>query len=498
MLHSILSDFEALLDSPRLIDDLRAGLIGNDVMVDSPFGPHRMLYADYVASGRALMQVETFVLEKILPFYANSHTEASYCGSFCTRTRQAAREYIAQTLGANDDFSVLFTGSGATAGINRLVKLLRLTERVTNGQRIVILVGPYEHHSNLLPWRETGAEIIAIPEAMTGGPDLDALGSHLTNCPEADCLIGAFSAASNVTGIVTDVDAVTRLLNRHGAISIWDYACGAPYLPMDMKAGSDIQKDVVVFSSHKFPGGPGASGITVVRNAIVEASTPSWPGGGTVSYVSPWTHIYSKNLVNREEAGTPNVVGDIRAAMVLMVKQALGISWLQERQQQLRARAIACWSDNPRLDIMGLETPEYALPIFSFRVRDGKGSYVHHQLFTRLLSDVYGIQARGGCACAGAYAHRLLGLDKAEAARLYESISAGHELDKPGWVRLNISALMTDVKADQLIESVDQLTRCVDQYATLYKVDEKTARFSYSPALAAKSSMASMALPPNI
>ena len=477
MLDSILSEFADLLTEEGLEERLRKGLIGDKANVVGPFGARPLIYADYVASGRALHQIESFVLEQILPYYSNSHTEASYCGSFCTRTRLAARRYLAAELGADENYSVLFTGSGATAGINRLVSLLGLAQQVREGRRVVVLVGPYEHHSNLLPWRESGAQVIELPESAQGGPDMAVLESLLQEHQSADALAGAFSAASNVTGIVTDVDAVCRLLRRYGAVSIWDYACAAPYLPMSVKAGTEEARDAIVYSSHKFPGGPGASGVTVLRNGIVQTRLPTWPGGGTVSYVSPWTHVYSDDLVHREEAGTPNVVGDIRAALVMMVKQALGADWLAQRQNQLRKRALQVWRDNPRIDIMGSTTAEQCLPIFSFRVRDGAGGYVHHQYFTRLLSDVHGIQARGGCACAGSYAHRLLRLDKSHSDTLLASLEAGSEIDKPGWVRLNLSALMSDEKVDQIIDAVDKLSQNADDYRDHYIVDTLTAQF---------------------
>lgn len=481
MLDSVLSEFSSMLAGDQLVERLRDGLVGNDATVEGPFGSHSLVYADYVASGRALRQIESFVMERILPYYSNSHTEASYCGSFCTQTRLAARRYLAEQLGATADYSVLFTGNGATAGINRLVNLLGVARKVREGRRVIVLVGPYEHHSNLLPWRETGAQVIELPESTQGGPDLAVLESLLQQHQSADCLVGAFSAASNVTGIVTDVDAVCRLMRRHDAVCIWDYACGAPYLPMSMKVGTAEARDAIVYSSHKFPGGPAASGITVVRNAIVDAKVPTWPGGGTVSFVSPWTHVYSENLIHREEAGTPNVVGDIRAALVMMVKQALGADWLAERQQQLRNRALQVWLDNPHIDLLGSTTAEQCLPIFSFRVRDDAGGHVHHQFFTRLLSDVHGIQARGGCACAGSYAHRLLGLDEQHSDQLLAALQSGSEMEKPGWVRLNLSALMSDARVDQVIDAVDKLSRNANHYRDHYIVDTLRARFQPVP-----------------
>lgn len=473
----MLDDFKALLARPDLVNNLRAGLIGDDITIDGPFGPKPLIYADYVASGRALRIVEDYVLNTILPYYANSHTQASYCGSFCTRMRDAARAEIGRIAGVDEQYSVLFTGSGATAGINRIVGLLDIAGAVREGKKCVILVGPYEHHSNLLPWRETGAQVHEIDEADAGGPCLVALEAALVEAADADILVGTFSAASNVTGIISDVDAISRLLNAHGAISVWDYGCAAPYLPVLMNIGTDASKDAVIYSSHKFPGGPGASGITIIRDAIVRARTPTLPGGGTVSFVSPWSHIYSSALTDREEGGTPNVIGDIRAALVMLIKEALGVDWLMRRQDKLRSKALEVWARNPQIEILGAPAASSRLPIFSFRIRSKDGDYVHHQLFTRMLSDVYGIQARGGCACAGSYAHRLLYLSRDHSNALLKSLEDGHEIEKPGWVRLNLSALMTDEKAAQIVKSVDVLARDADKYVDCYQVDLSNARF---------------------
>jgi selenocysteine lyase/cysteine desulfurase len=472
-----LEEFKAALRGDEIHERLRAGLIGENARIEGPFGPRTMIYADYVASGRALAQVEDFVRDRVLPYYANTHTQASYCGEYMTRLREAARAGIARLTGAGEGMSVIFTGSGSTAGINRIVGLLDLAGLVRSGQRAVVLTGPYEHHSNILPWRETGAEVVEIAEAAAGGVDMDDLARALKAAEGAALVVGTFSAASNVTGILTDVDAVTRMLRRHGALAVWDYGCAGPYCAMDMKAGTDAQKDAIVFSTHKFPGGPGASGVAVVRDGIARRATPTLPGGGTVSFVSPWGHVYTDNLAAREEGGTPNVVGDIRAALAMLVKEALGQDWLDARQAALRARALAVWARNDRIEILGKAGAE-ALPIFSFRVRDGQGGLVHHQFFTRLLSDVAGVQARGGCACAGPYGHRLLGLGRAESDATIAALERGEETAKPGWVRLNLSALMSDEKVDLILEAVDNLARIAPDYADRYRVDTATARFA--------------------
>lgn len=470
--------FIADLGGPELIDGLRRGVIGEGTTIDGPFGPRKLVYADYVASGRALRQVEGFVMEHVLPYYANSHTEASFCGAAMTRMRRAARATIGRLCGAGDGFAVVFTGSGATAGLNRIVALLGVTEAVNSAQKVMVFIGPYEHHSNILPWRESGAEVVEIPEAPSGGPDLDALRDALINAGRDSLKIGAFSIASNVTGIVTDADAVTRLLKSHGALAVWDYAGGGPYLPIDMKAGTDCEKDAVVVSPHKFIGGPGASGVMIVRREAVRRIKPVFTGGGTVRFVSPWAHDYAEDVAIREEAGTPNVVGDIRAALCFLVKNAIGQALMDRRHEVLRQRALQVWSANPNIEILGNPDASHRLPIFSLRVRDAeRGGMIHQQLFTRMLSDFHGIQARGGCACAGPYAHRLLGIERSESETIRQAILSGNEVDKPGWTRLNFSVLTDDAKADFIINAVDALATNPYPKADNYSCDTRTARF---------------------
>ncbi|OCP35397.1 aminotransferase class V-fold PLP-dependent enzyme [Ensifer sp. LC163] len=478
-----LDAFRESLAGDNAIAALRAGLVGKNTKIEGPFGVKKLVYADYVASGRALMQIEHFILEQVLPYYANSHTEASYCGGSMTRLRRDARAAIAACCGAGPEHAVIFAGSGATAGINRLVKLLGVDDAVAAGRRVRILIGPYEHHSNILPWRESGAEVVEIAECPTGGPGLAALGEALRQ--PADLVVCAFSAASNVTGIVTDVADVTRIAKAAGAKMVWDYAGAGPYLPIDMSPDKDTAIDAVVISPHKFIGGPGTSGVLILRRDAAVIAKPSWPGGGTVKFVSPTGHDYSNSLEAREEAGTPNVVGDIRAALAFLVKEAIGAEAMQARNAELTRRAITAWRGVERLELLGPLEPR-RLPIFSFRVKDDKGGHVHQQLVTRMLSDRFGIQARGGCACAGPYVHRLLGIDDHQSQRLREAILAGQEMLKPGFVRLNFSVLLADEEVAFILDAVAGLAADATSYERHYDFDPARAIFFPRAALAAE------------
>jgi selenocysteine lyase/cysteine desulfurase len=466
---------DALVAQADLAGHLHDDLIGAGARIHGPFGTRDLVYADYVASGRALGRMERFILEEVLPYYANSHTEASYCGGFMTRMRREARALIAGFCGADERHAVIFTGSGATAGINRLVALFGVADAIAAGRAVRVIIGPYEHHSNILPWRESGAEVIEIAEAVDGGPDIAELEQALRAAPEA-LTICSLSAASNITGILSDVAGITERVKAAGAKMIWDYAGAGPYVPISMSPAPGAEIDAIVTSPHKFIGGPGASGILVLRRDAIKATRPSWPGGGTVKFVSPAGHDYSSDIEAREEAGTPNVVGDIRAALAFIVKDAIGAEEMERRNRALAARAFAAWKDVPNLELLGLPHPD-RLPIFSFRVKDGRGGYVHQQLVTRMLSDRFGIQARGGCACAGPYVHRLLDIDAEQSDDIRRAILNGEEIRKPGFTRLNFSVLLPDAKVEFILASVARLAEDATNFEHLYDFNPARAIF---------------------
>ena len=430
---------------------LQNGEIGKGLEIDTHFGRKPLIYADYVASGRALAQVEDFVRDHVLPYYANSHTEQSFCGATMTRMREEARQVIAQKCGANsDDHAVIFGGSGATTGLNQLIHLFAVSSQPTT-----VLVGPYEHHSNLLPWRESGADVIEIAEDPAGGVDLEDIARKFAQIPQGHQVIGAFSAASNVTGVLTDVSAVTQAIKSRGGKIIWDYAGGGPYLPMAMSnTGGEV--DALVFSPHKFLGGPGASGVLILRRDAVMTTKPNRPGGGTVVFVNERRHDYVARLEQREEGGTPNVIGDIRAALALIVKDVIGQDDITRRNRELSKRVFDAWSHLPELSLLA-PIQRNRLPIFSFVPKDRAGQRLDYQSFTRALSDHYGIQARGGCSCAGPYVHRLLNIDDAWSDTLRAELLQGNDQGKPGFVRLNFSFMMSEAAIQAILAAIPGL-----------------------------------------
>lgn len=466
-----------------LIETIRASVIGSDSVVPGPFGPRRVTYADYTASGRSLTFIEDYIRHVVLPLYANTHSESSGTGLQTSRFREDARRIIRRALNASDEHAVLFTGSGATGAVAHLINVLglsvpsqfddryHLTEKIPQSERPVVFVGPFEHHSNELPWRESIADVVRIEEDQDGHIDLDQLARELLTYADRPLKIGSFSAASNVTGIISNTSAIASLLHEHGALSFWDCAAAAPYVKIDMSPSGDpsAYKDAVFISPHKLIGGPGTPGLLVARKELFANRVPAIPGGGTVTFVNPTEHRYIADVEVREEGGTPNIVGSIRAGLTFQLKEAVGTDRIRTLEEGFIQGAIASWAENPNIEILGNRDAE-RLSIVSFVVKHGN-RYLHHNFVVALLNDLFGIQSRGGCSCAGPYGHRLLGIDIDTSLEFEREISRGCEGIKPGWIRVSFNYFITDAVFRYIVDAVDMVAASGWRLLPRYRFD---------------------------
>lgn len=470
----------------ELIETIRAGIIGDDRSIPGPFGPRRVTYADYTASGRSLGFLEDFIRNEVIPLYANTHTETSTTGLQTTRFREDARRIIHASVGGSDDDIVIFCGSGATGAIHKLIEILNLrlpadlddryglAAAIPEVEQPVVFIGPYEHHSNEIPWRESIADVVVIAEDRNGCIDCAHLERELVAHCDRPLKIGSFSAASNVTGITSDTRGISALLHRHGALALWDFAAAAPYVRIEMnpKGEPDAAKDAVFISPHKFIGGPGTPGVLVVKRHLLTNRVPTIPGGGTVSYVSEAGHSYISDPSHREEGGTPAIIESIRAGLVFQLKDAVGHDAIEERERSFVERAVASWSADPRIQILGNPTAR-RLSIVSFLVRHGD-MFLHHNFVVALLNDLFGIQARGGCSCAGPYGHRLLGIDLERSSRFRKAIESGCEGIKPGWVRVNFNYFISEEVFEFILDAVQLVAESGWKLLPLYVFESQT------------------------
>ncbi|RBO84079.1 aminotransferase class V-fold PLP-dependent enzyme [Marinomonas aquiplantarum] len=461
------------LDPPSmlLLDTIRRSIIGAQQNIITPFGERKLTYADYTASGRSLDFIEQAV-QKAMPFYANTHTEANATGMQTTAYREQAREEIRKAVNASPEDLVIFCGSGATSAINTLISQLGLRQLdATEKTQTRILIGPYEHHSNELPWRELGIPVIRIQEGEQGGVCLQDLEKQLQQHQDKR-LIGSFSAASNVTGILSDQDAITSLLHAYNALSFWDFAAAAPYVKIDMNpAQSKHQhKNAIFFSPHKFIGGPGTPGVLIVKKSCIENAQPSHVGGGTVSFVTPNDHTFLPISERREEGGTPAILESIRAGLVFKLKSLVGDDVIQQQEHQFVKLIDQHWQNHPSIERLGHSTAE-RISITAFRIKTSLG-YLHHGFVTALLNDLFGIQMRGGCSCAGPYGHALLNIDEHKSEQIQQALKAGEKLLKPGWVRFNLNYFISQQEADFILRAIDFISQQGLTFLPFYGYDQ--------------------------
>jgi selenocysteine lyase/cysteine desulfurase len=319
----------------------------------------------------------------------------------------------------------------------------------------VVFIGPYEHHTNELMWREAFTEVVVIPFGQDGTIDLKRLEDELRN-PQyvSRQKICSFSAGSNITGIRTRVYDIAKIGHARGALVFFDFAAVAPYVEIDMNRDPKSYFDAIFFSPHKFLGGPGSSGVLVFNEKIYRADLPpTTAGGGTVLYVGFQAHDFAEDIETREKAGTPPILQAIKAALVLELKDRIGVETIEDLESRYTAYFLRELEKIENLDLIGNVAPYRRVSIVSFNIRH-KDRILHPKFVTKLLNDLFGIQSRAGCSCAGPYGHILLDIDEHASQRFRKLILRGCEGLKPGWVRVNIHFTLSQEDVDFLIKAI--------------------------------------------
>jgi selenocysteine lyase/cysteine desulfurase len=451
----------------------RANIIGLDQYFDSPFGNQHLLYADWTASGRAYQPIESYIQTEILPFVGNTHTSTTVTGTLMSGAYEQAKDLIRGHVHAADDDALLFCGSGMTAAVNKLQRLLGL--KTAKGPKTVVFVSHMEHHSNHTSWLETMAEVVVINPNKEGNIDLDNLETLLKRYKHRPHKIAAITACSNVTGIETPYQEVAKIMHRHGGWCFVDFACSAPYVAIDMHpADKDAYLDAIYFSMHKFLGGPGTPGVLVFNKQLYRYTAPDQPGGGTVDYTNPWGgRKYASDIETREDGGTPPFLQAIKAALCMGLKEQMGIIGMHARESELTTMILDRLGAIPGIVVLAPHC-RVRLGIVSFLV---KGA--HYNLIVKLLNDRFGIQMRGGCSCAGPYGHYLLGVDQAWSSRILRAILNGDLSQKPGWVRLSIHPTMTDKEINFILKAIEAVATNFAKWGQDYRYDPHSNEFVF-------------------
>jgi len=453
-------------------EKFRKNIVGYDEHFVSPYGKKRIHYADWIASGRLYGPIEDKIRESFGPYVANTHSEATTTGTMMTRAYHYSHQYIKKHVNAGPNDVIITAGYGMTAVINKLMRILSLkgcggTDRdcVKKMDKPVVFVTHMEHHSNHPSWFETIAEVVQLQPDKELLVDLDDLRNKLEQYRDRTFKIGSFTACSNVTGICTPIHEMARIMHEFGGLIFVDYAAGAPYMDIDMHPEDPLEKlDAIFFSPHKFLGGPGSSGVLIFDKAMYKLEVPDNPGGGTVDWTNPWgKYKYVDDIEAREDGGTPGFLQSIRAALAIELKEQMGVARILAREEELLEIAFKGLSAIPGIEILADNVRDRIGVISFFHPA------IHFNLMVKVLNDRYGIQTRGGCACAGTYGHYLLEVSYEKSREITEKINSGDLSEKPGWVRWSLHPTMKDEEVRFFLDAVSETVEHIDQYSEEYR-----------------------------
>ncbi|MEI7905831.1 MAG: aminotransferase class V-fold PLP-dependent enzyme [Bacteroidota bacterium] len=461
----------------------RTNIVGIDAVFRSQYGEQPLIYSDWTASGRLYGPIEKKMLESFGPFVGNTHSESSITGGLMTHAYHHAHEIIKKHVNADADDVLLFVGTGMTTAINKFQRILgvKIPDKFRNSivlsdaDRPVVFVTHMEHHSNQTTWYETIADVCVLEPSANGLVDTDALRSALKKYQNRSMKIGSFSACSNVTGICSPYHELAKIMHEHGGIAIVDFAASAPYVAMDMHPAEKNERlDAIIFSPHKFLGGPGTPGVILFNKHLYTLESPDQPGGGTVLWTNPWgQHKFSPDIEIREDGGTPGFLQAIKASLAVQLKDRMGIKNIAAREHELAAAMFKKMRPIPHLKLLA-DSIEDRLCMFSFYFDN-----IHYNLVVKILNDRFGIQARGGCSCAGTYGHYLLHVDPQHSKQITDKIDAGDLSEKPGWVRISLHPTTTNEEVNHITGALAQIEKNIAVWQNDYAYNQHSNEYHH-------------------
>lgn len=450
----------------------REQIIGIDTTYHSPYGEQKIVYGDWIASGRLYAPIEKRLSEDVGPFVANTHTEASETGTLMTKSYRYAHELIKQHVNAGPNDIIITAGFGMTAVINKLQRILGLKasaklaneDYLRDSGKPVVFITHMEHHSNQTSWYETNAEVVVLEPDDELLIDLDELRRQLEKYQDREFKIGAFTACSNVTGIETPYYEMAKIMHEYGGLCFMDFAASAPYVDVDMHPADPMKKlDAIYLSPHKFLGGPGSSGVLVFDKSMYKSDVPDNPGGGTVDWTNPWgSYKYVDDIEVREDGGTPGFLQAIRAALAFELKEKMGVEKMRQREKELVALSLSKLREITGIHILADNVSD-RMGVISFYHEN-----IHFNLLVKILSDRFGIQVRGGCVCAGTYGHFLLEVSYERSKEITDKINHGDLSQKPGWVRWSLHPTTSNEEIHYFIQSLEAVIVNISEWKQDY------------------------------
>jgi selenocysteine lyase/cysteine desulfurase len=453
----------------------RDKIIGINHSIETPFGNQPIVYTDWTASGRNYLPIEQKMVNDIMPFVANTHTETNSTGMAMTHAYAASKKIIKQHVNASSDDAIICANSGMTGVANKFQRILglKIHERYKNAIEIseenkpVVFVTHMEHHSNQTTWLETIADVVVVPPNEEGLVCLIKFKAAIDKYKDRKYKIAAITSCSNVTGIITPYHEVAKLIHEVDGFCFVDFACSAPYIDIDMhpqEKGAHL--DAIYFSPHKFLGGPGTAGVLIFNKILYQNHVPDNPGGGTVEYTNPWgDHKYIEDIETREDGGTPAFLQTIKTALCINLKQEMGVENMMKREHELINRVWTGLTEIPNLTILAANQ-QNRLGVISFYIDN-----LHYNVGVKMLNDRFGIQTRGGCSCAGTYGHYLLNIDEDYSQDMADRILHGDCSTRPGWIRMSIHPTTTDAEVDHCITAIQQLADNFQDWISDYEID---------------------------
>ena len=461
----------------------RQNTIGYNQHYFTPYGEKKLIYADWIASGRLYKPIENRLTNDIGPFIGNTHTETSETGTLMTKAYHKAHKKIKEHVNAGPDDLIITSGTGMTGVIAKFQRMMGLkicgllssNKCFKEKEKPVVFVTHMEHHSNHTSWFETISDVVMLQPDKDLLVDPDELRRQLEIYADRKVKIGSFTACSNVTGVRTPYHQLAKIMHEHGGVCFVDFAASAPYEDMNMHPVDPLESlDAIMFSPHKFLGGPGSSGVLIFNKAMYHSRTPDQPGGGTVDWTNPWGEFkYVDDIEIREDGGTPGFMQAIRAALCIELKEQIGTTNIKKREGELLKIAFRGLAEINGLHVLAQDQQE-RLGVISFYYDN-----IHYNLVVKLLSDRYGVQVRGGCACAGTYGHFLLDVSHEHSRQITELINHGDLSQKPGWIRLSLHPTMTNDELNVILNALDEISRNHKEWEKDYIYNKHTNEFRH-------------------